>query len=101
MIFSSLNIGKKIRLFLKILDKNKFNIFWWYFDTANANKKRFNDVKKIAKHVTLFFNRDKINFPLYKKLNIVPIWLDQAVPHILKVNKKKCIAQYDIGFFSK
>ena len=85
IIFSSLNIGKKINIFIKfIVGFLNIPIYWWYFDSANADSKRKKLVKKISKKVTLFLNRDKINFADYKNNNIKSIWFDQGVPNILK-----------------
>ena len=100
IIFSSLRIGKKINFIIKIMLKFKIPIYWWYFDSANADKKRLKTVKKVAKNVSFFFNRDKINFDEYKEIKINPIWLDQAVPNILKNNKlDNDNFDYDVGFF--
>lgn len=99
IIFSSLNIGKKTHRLFKFLKNKNFNIYWWYFDSANTSIKRFNDVCKVAQQSLIFFNRDKINFLKYKNNGINPIWLDQGVPNILKYVKTDYQYDYDIGFF--
>tara|TARA_B110000438_G_scaffold259089_1_gene268249 strand:+ start:661 stop:1599 length:939 start_codon:yes stop_codon:yes gene_type:complete len=96
MIFSSLNIGKKINFILKILD---IPILWWYFDSANASKKRLKRVKRIAQNTAVFFNRDKINFINYVELGINPIWLDQGVPNIINQKIHQDSYNYEVGFF--
>ena len=100
IIFSSLNIGKKINWFINFFYKIiNIPIYWWYFDSANADSKRASLVNSIAKNVTIFFNRDKVNFEKYKKNNINPVWLDQAVPNILKIYNNNQNYDYDVGFF--
>ena len=100
IIFSSLNIGRKINWFIKNFSKIiNVPIYWWYFDSANTDLKRYELVNSVAKNVTLFFNRDKVNFKKYKKNNINPIWLDQAVPNILNIKKNDGSYDYDVGFF--
>ena len=55
IIFSSLNIGRKINCILKILrDKINIPIYWWYFDSANVDNKRLNRVISVAKNVSKF-----------------------------------------------
>jgi len=96
IIFSSLNIGKKINFLFSIIN---LPIFWWYFDSANASKKRLKRVNKIAPNVKVFFNRDKNNFSNYVKIGINPVWLDQGVPNIInqKINLENY--NYEVGFF--
>jgi len=96
IIFSSLNIGKKNIFFLKQLKKP---LFWWYFDSANASRKRLKDVIRVAKNTKIFFNRDKINFSNYTKLGIKPIWLDQGAPDIINEKYNCNNFEYDVGFF--
>ena len=100
IIFSSLNIGKKINIFIRfIVGFLNTPIYWWYFDSANADSKRKKLVKKISKKVTLFLNRDKINFADYKNNNIKSIWFDQGVPNILKYESSNENYDFDLGFF--
>jgi len=72
---------------IKILSKNnlvlKFNlivpIYWWYFDNPFLKDKNYNKSIKIAKNVSLYFNKHQSRFNYYKKMNIKPIWLDQGI----------------------
>ncbi|MAW75290.1 MAG: hypothetical protein CMG09_05120 [Candidatus Marinimicrobia bacterium] len=96
IIFSSLNIGKKINF---LLSRINLPIFWWYFDSANASVKRLKRVNKIAPNVKIFFNRDKINFNNYIQNGINSVWLDQGVPSIINQKIDSASYNYDVGFF--
>ena len=98
IIFSSLKIILNNQEILTYAKKNKIPVFWWYFDTAKIRFTRERRVRKIAKQVSIFFNKDKEYFPSYLKSGINPIWLDQGVPSICKFKKMKKY-KYDLGFF--
>ena len=100
LILSSLKIGKKVNFLLFFIKKMKIPIYWWYFDSANTDNNRYKNVINVAKNTSIFFNRDMNNFNDYKKNNINPIWLDQAVPNILsKYKNNGNNYNYDLGFF--
>tara|TARA_B100000676_G_scaffold263644_1_gene275496 strand:- start:1734 stop:2687 length:954 start_codon:yes stop_codon:yes gene_type:complete len=98
IIFSSLKIILKNKKILSFAKSNNIPIFWWYFDTAKIGFSRQVKIKRIARKVSIFFNKDKQEFSRYTKLGINPIWLDQGVPSICKYNNIFKY-DYDIGFF--
>jgi len=98
IIFNSLKVILSNQQILIDAKKNKVPVFWWYFDTAKTKFTRKRRVLKIAKQVSIFFNKDKDYFSDYIKSGINPIWLDQGVPSICTFNKIKKY-KYDLSFF--
>ncbi len=98
IIFSSLKVIWKEQKMIKYANKNSINIYWWYFDTAATSIRRKYKVNKIARQVSIFFNKDLLRFYNYEKSGINPIWLDQGVPNICVKNKKPNY-KYDVSFF--
>ena len=98
IIFSSLKMIWKEQKMIQYARHNSINLFWWYFDTASTSIGRKYKVRKIAKQVSLFFNKDLIRFKLYEKLGIKPIWLDQGVPRLCSINKDPNY-KHDVSFF--
>tara|TARA_B110000263_G_C15280546_1_gene498146 strand:- start:287 stop:1231 length:945 start_codon:yes stop_codon:yes gene_type:complete len=98
LIFNSLKAilnNKKILIYAK---KYKLPVFWWYFDTAKTKFTRKRRVIKIAKQVSIFFNKDQDLFSDYIKSGINPVWLDQGVPSLCKFSQIKKY-KYDVSFF--
>ena len=98
IIFNSLKIILKNQKILTYAKKNNIPIFWWYFDTAKIRFTRQRRVLKIAKQVSIFFNKDKDSFSDYLQSNINPIWLDQGVPSICNYTEIQKY-DYDLSFF--
>ena len=98
LLFSSLKIIWKNRSQINQFKIQKIPIFWWYFDTATTNFSRAMKVSKIAKQVSIFFNKDKQSFSKYIKSGINPIWLDQGVPKECNLIESPDY-KYDISFF--
>jgi len=72
---------------IRILNKNqlllKFNtllpIYWWYFDNPFLKKKNYERSIKLAKQVSVYFNKHYNHFQLYKQMGINTFWLDQGI----------------------
>ncbi len=98
IIFNSLKTILRNQKILTYAKKNNIPIFWWYFDTAKIRFTRERRVRKIAKQVSIFFNKDKDHFLSYLESSINPVWLDQGVPSVCKYTKIQEYS-YDLSFF--
>ncbi len=98
IIFSSLKVIWKEQKIIKYANKHSIDIYWWYFDTATISIRRKYKVNKIAKKVSIFFNKDVLKFNIYEESGINPIWLDQGVPRTCKINKNPNY-KHDVSFF--
>lgn len=98
IIFNSLKVISENKKILNFAKDYNIPIFWWYFDTLQTKFTRKLKVLRIAKKVSIFFNKDKSFFSNHADSKINSIWLDQGVPSECKIVENPKY-KYDLSFF--